>query len=489
VPGLNEQLISIQKSVSLFAPEITLILGVAVVLIAGLFSREKVNFFIGLSLILFATSLLFIVTKGFSSNAVLFGMLHLDGFSSYLKILLDVSGILTCLMLFDHQHRKYIPEYFALLLSIVLGGHLLLMSNNMVMIFLSLELISICSYILTGYSFDKAGSEGSLKYFLFGSVASAIMLYGFTILYGVTGTLDLSSTVFTNQLIASNKPLVLAASMMVLAGFLYKIAAAPMHPWAPDAYEAAPMTVIAFFSTVPKLAGLGILTKFLLIINLFGQSHYDWQTILGSVTILTLTVGNFSALSQKNPKRLMAYSSIAQSGFLLVSVVAFLPQGIYFMLFYATSFVVMNFLVFIGLNYFEIHGIKTLAAFSGTAKKHLWPSIFLGIGMISLTGLPPTAGFIAKFFAFSAVWQSYEITHKTLLLWIIVFGLLNTVVSLFYYLRIPYFSFLKNGETAPKQNNLTFQNLLAFILVLVILILFFAPGLLMGWINKINFVL
>jgi NADH-quinone oxidoreductase subunit N len=377
------------------------------------------------------------------------------------------------------------------------------MSVNLLMVFISLELISIGSYVLTGFLFDKKGTEGSLKYFLFGSSASAIMLYGFSVLYGFTGTLDFSSKEFFEGLLNNSTPLFFIAGMMALAGFLYKIAAAPLHPWAPDVYESAPMPVVAFFSVVPKLAGIGVLTKFILALNLFGRSPYDWQIVISIVAILTLTVGNFSALLQKNPKRLMAYSSIAQSGFLLVGIAAFLPQGIHFMLFYASVYLLMNFLVFLYLHYFEMRGVTTIASYQNSGPAFLWPSLFLLVGLIALTGLPPTAGFTAKLFIFTSLWESYHLSGKQILLWLLVFGLLNTVVSLFYYLRIPYYAFIKGGESGPKANNLGesaqrvfsrhtgfwIGNLLGFILVIAVLLIFFIPDLLMGWINKINFVL
>jgi len=185
----------------------------------------------------------------------------------------------------------------------------------------------------------------------------------------------------------------------------------------------------------------------------------------------------------------MAYSSIAQSGFLLVGVVAFLPQGTQFMLFYASVYLVMNYLVFLYVQYFEDRGFTAIPSFAGAGRAIVWPSIFMLVGFIALTGLPPTGGFTAKLFIFSSLWEAYQVSNKAVLLVLLIFGLLNTVVALFYYLRIPYYAFIKNGETSIKTNNLTFENLLGLILVLSILILFFGPGLLMGWINKINFVL
>jgi NADH-quinone oxidoreductase subunit N len=276
---------------------------------------------------------------------------------------------------------------------------------------------------------------------------------------------------------------------MSLAGMFYKIAAVPLHPWAPDIYEAAPMPVVAFFSVVPKLAGIGILTRFVLALNVFGQSQFDWQLIICIIAIASLTVGNFAALWQRRPRRLMAYSGIAQSGFLMAGIAAFQLQGVHFMLFYAAVYALMNFLVFGLLHYFESKGVETLESFSGVGRSRPFTSILLLVGLVALTGLPPTAGFTAKLFVFTSVWQAYHLTGKTILLWLLIFGLLNTVVSLFYYLRIPYYAFVKSGESAPNANILTFENLFSLVLVLGILVLFFNPGLLMGWINKINFVL
>ena len=489
---LYEQLELIRSSFKFFVPELVLISAILIVLITGLLKKEARPLYTFLSLATFITSLVTTVVFWPADPApaeLFYNMLQSDGFSAYLKILIDCAGIFTVLMTWRNSKQEQLSEYYTLVITVSLGAHLLVMSVNFVSVFIALELISISSYVLTGFSFSKAGAEGSQKYFLFGSVASAIMLYGFTFLYGLTGTLDFSSVDFVNALVNKNSTLFLVAGSMALAGFLYKMAAAPLHPWAPDVYEAASMPIVAFFSVVPKLAGLGVLAKFTLALNLFGQSRHDWQFVICFVAILSLTIGNFSALWQTRPKRLMAYSSIAQSGFLLVGVGAFIPTGIDFMLFYAAVYVLINYLVFIYLQYFEMMGLNSVESFAGIGKTLVWPCVCLLIGLIALTGLPPTAGFTAKFFIFSAVWESYQLSEKPILLWLLVFGLLNTVVSLFYYLRIPFYAFIKKGESLKKGNNLTFENFFGTALVLLILILFFKPDLLMRWINKINFVL
>ena len=487
---MNEQLTGIAESLDFAIPELILSSAILMLLFAGLFGHKRHGIFNAMTLIAAVSSFAFIIHEGFHPAVRLFnGMLQREGLGDFLMLMVDTALVLSCLMSFHKAEKRHVSEYYALLLSVALGSHLLLMSTSFVMVFLSLELISISSYVLAGYTFDKRGSEASLKYFLFGSVASAIMLYGFTILYGMTGTLDFTSPDFFNALIEHPSRMLLIAGMMSLAGFLFKMAAAPMHPWAPDVYEAAPMPVIAFLSVAPKLAALGILTKFLLALHLFGQGVYDWQAIIAVVSIVTITFGNFSAIWQKNPKRMMGYSSIAQSGFLLVGVAAFLPEGVHFMLFYAAIYLLMNFAVFVYLQYFEKQGIFSMSSFSGQGKVFVSASAGLTIALIALTGLPPTAGFSAKLFIFSGLWEAYEGTRKSLLLWLLVIGLLNTVVSLFYYLRIPYFAFIRGGDGLARQKNGRFENFLALILVLLIVAIFFMPGLLMGWINKINFVL
>jgi NADH-quinone oxidoreductase subunit N len=239
----------------------------------------------------------------------------------------------------------------------------------------------------------------------------------------------------------------------------------------------------------PKLTGLGVLLKFILTMNVVNQDNTDWQVILAVISLLTITIGNFSALKQTSFKRLMAYSSIAHSGFLMIGIVVFLPIGIQFMLFYASIYLLMNFLVFFYLDFFESKSIHSISDFKGLGKSYPIALVCLLVGLVSLTGLPPTSGFTAKLLIFSSLWQSYEISGKSILAVLLIFGLLNSVISIFYYLRIPYFAFLKSGETPERQNIHSSANLLGAFLVVLILIFFFFPSLLMGWINKINFVL
>jgi len=491
VQSLNELLTGATESFFHLIPELVLAAGLLVVLTAGLFQKNNHLLFNIITLLSALASFGYILAGPFNGEVVLFdGMLERDGISDFLMLLVDVSVILTCLMSLRQREVRNVSEYYALILAIAAGGHFLLMSSNLIMVFISLELISISSYVLAGYGFDKKGGEGTLKYFIFGSTVSAVMLYGFTLLYGLTGTLDFTTELFFTMLIDNPSPLLLVGGLMGLAGFLFKLAAVPMHLWAPDIYEAAPMPVIALLSVAPKISALGILLKFVLAINLFGQSAFDWQLIVAAVAIITITFGNLSALWQENAKRMMAYSSIAHSGFLLVGIAAFSSQGVQWMLFYAAVYTAMNFGVFTYLMYFENRGFISMPSLAGQGKHLPWATVGITLGLIALTGLPPTAGFTAKLFIFSGLWESYQETGKALLFWLLVVGLLNTVISLFFYLKIPYYAFLRPAVEMPAtEKKGRFENFLGLILVVVVVVIFFIPGLLMGLINRINFVL
>jgi NADH-quinone oxidoreductase subunit N len=486
---LIDKLYQIRNSVQFLYPELVIASAIIICILISLRRNANSNIPISLTILVSVVSTFLIATDATPPAKLFSDMLQKETFSSYLKLLVDISAILTCIISYHKNFLRTSPgEFCAALLTTTLGCHFLLMSTNLLSLFLSLETVSISSYILAGFASTKKSSEGSLKYFIFGSIASAIMLYGFSILYGMAGTLDIFSENFIANLLQGNSSLVFVAGVMALCGFLFKISAAPMHPWAPDVYESAPIPVVAFFSVAPKLAGMGILAKFIIAIHATGQSFADWQTIISIVAIITLTIGNFAALAQQNAMRMMAYSSIAQSGFMLVGIAAFIPQGLHFMLFYASIYMLMNFAVFTYLHAADEQGVSAITSFTGAGKSNFFAHILLLVALIALTGLPPTAGFSAKLFIFSALWESYQLTGKQILLWLLIFGLLNTVVSLFYYLKIPYFAFLKESKVAEKQNFKQSTNLLGLILVLLILVMFFAPGLLMGWINKVNFV-
>jgi NADH-quinone oxidoreductase subunit N len=483
----------IKLSLGFFLSESLLVVAILLLIVSSIFlkkisAKKWIDGFVIISFVLSVICNL-LHWNNFTSEVSLFsGFISFNRLSLACSVLFDVCGALTVLLSWNSGVSKRI-EYYALLLTAVVGAHLLVMSTHWVMVFLSIELISIPSYLLAAFHFNKKGMEAAMKYFLFGSVASAVMLYGMSLLFGITSTLDFTSGDFHNALLKNQSQFLFLTICLVLTGFLYKIASAPMHLWAPDVYESAPTPIVAFFSVVPKVAGVVILTKIYFIINLQGQSFIRWQIVLSMIVFLTLTIGNFGALVQKNPKRMMAYSSIAQAGFLLIGPLAVTLQGIQFMLFYAIVFSISNYLVFYYLEFFERKSITTIKDFKGLGRLYLFPQLALLVGLLSLTGLPPTAGFTAKLLVFSSLWSAYELSSRTLLLVLIAFGLLNTVVSLFFYLKIPYQAFLRETGTTNHIKSAPLENIVGFILVVILVWLFFQPSGLMGWLNSVTFVL
>jgi NADH-quinone oxidoreductase subunit N len=488
--AVTTHLSSIQEAIGKLTNEWILIFGIVAVLILGMVKGNR-TILLSLAISIFLCSAIVAycsISDG--SYSLFFRLIHLDGFAGFFKVLISASGLLTIIMIWKNQtFQEKLAEYIALLFTATLGAQVLVMTTHLLTAFLAIEILSISSYLLVAFSFSKRGAEGSLKYFLFGSVASAVMLYGMTILYGLTGILDFSHPDFIAVLAETQSPLLYVAGIMVLVGFLFKLGVAPMHIWAPDVYEAVPMSLVAFFSSIPKIAAMALLARFTPLIAesaAFGPSLWAW--VLAIVVFTTLTVGNFSALWQTKIKRLMAYSSIAQGGFLLIGLIAGDQQGLHFMMFYVVVYLMSNFAVLIYLQALENVGIHHLADFKGLGRTQVWSMTTMLIALVALIGLPPTAGFTGKLFIFSSLWETYATNYHMFLLALMLFGLLNTVVSLFYYLRIPYFAFIKEGEQRISQNNLVFENFFSTVLVLGVVYLFFNPEVLMGWINKITFV-
>ncbi len=491
--SLTDQLQWIADSTSILAPELILGAGILALILLNIFRVVNFKLYAAAAITSVTLSGLAVLLHWHTDPISLFNyLLRADDFSSAYKVMFAIGALLTFLMSLSSVGINKPAEYFSLLLAATLGANLLVMSTSFITVILSLELISISSYVLAGFHFTKSGAEGSLKYFLFGSAATAIMIYGISLLFGISGTLNFTSSEFVSHLIAQHSPLVILSGFFILAGFLFKASAAPFHLWAPDVYEAAPLPVVAFLSVVPKLAGIAALLKFTLAINLFGQSFFDWQTVIAAVAILSIVLGNLSALAQKEAKRMMAYSSIAQAGFLIAAMAPLSLQSMQFLIFYSAVFLIMNFAVFIILQQFELNYKTThIHALGGLGKPALLPSVILTIALIALTGLPPTAGFTAKLFIFSSIWEAFTGNGKSILIWLLLIGLLNTVISLFFYLKIPFYLFIRANtltEPAPAKS-FTLANLLGLVLVIALLVLFFYPALLMGWLNRINFVL
>ncbi len=340
--------------------------------------------------------------------------------------------------------QKGIGEFFVLLLTVALGLNMMAMSRNLLMIYLSLELVSIISFIMAGYKInDRKSSEAGLKYVIFGGVASGIMLYGMSWLFGLTQSLNLAE--ISKRVVALSAEegrvpeAVFVAVVCMLAGFGYKISAAPFHMWTPDVYEGAPTPVTAFLSVGPKAAGFAILLRFFADGlaargSMSGSVGTPWPIVGGILAMATMTVGNLSALGQNNVKRMLAYSSIAHAGYMLLGFCVFNDAGTAAILFYIATYCLMNlgaFLVVIAVAD-RSEGDETMEAFRGLGTRSPVLAICMAIFLFSLTGLPPFAGFVGKFYIFASLLRAGGSWN-----WFIaVIGVLNSVVSLFYYARV-----------------------------------------------------
>lgn len=487
---VSDKLEWLLSSLGFITPEIIIASGIVILVITGVAVPGKIWPRV-VSLTISAGSILFLFLSQDSSTSMhLFGgMLIVDGFNFYLRFLISASAILIIIISQQVAIIKYSAEYFIMILSIALGAQLLVMSQHFVMMIISLELMSIPAYVLAGFNFSKLSAEATMKYFIYGSIATAFLIFGVSWIYGLSGTLNFSSPGFVQKLKFNDHELFLGAGLLIMGGLLFKMASTPFHFWAPDVYQATPMPVLALFSTIPKIAAASVLIKLTHSFLLRGGTHYDWQTIIAVIAMATLTAGNFSALLQRNVKRLMAYSSIGQGGFLLIASCTLSESGNQVFLFYGTTLVVSTVLAFLTLHYFEnLSNTENVKDFSGMGRQLPEMSALLTVAMISLVGLPITAGFTGKLFIFTSLLEAWSTSGKDILIWLFIFGLLNTVISLYYYLRIPYYLFLKRGPLKQISSErpilpILFGVFMAFILFWI----FFQPDSLMGWINRIKF--
>ncbi|MGA0557737.1 NADH-quinone oxidoreductase subunit N [Larkinella sp. VNQ87] len=437
----------------------------------------------GLSLLAVLVTGAFVIGQGSLEKGYLFNsVLLLDNQAVFYKFVVTLAAGFAILHAWTVRPKTAIPlDWLPLLLSLLLGLYLMAMSVNLLTIYLSIELVSISSYLLTALSTSRKASEGGLKYLLFGAVSSALMLYGMSLLYGLTGTLALPDTL--DQLSRNDSLVIYVAGFLTLAGILFKLSLVPFHVWTPDAYEAAPTPVVAFFSVGPKAAALLVLMRVLTILPA------GFQTPLAVIALASITFGNLSALWQTDAKRLLAYSSIAHAGFLLVGVVAFNETGFEAATFYVATYVFINMAAFLLIDLLNQQQDEnlTIQKFSGLGTRLPFLSAALTVVMIALTGLPPTVGFTAKLLAFSSLLEAYQTGGNPWLLALFGIGLLNAVVSLFFYLRIPFLLYFRPASTTdlPHKTTPLSPLILASVLTLAVLLLFFKPDWVLRWITRL----
>jgi NADH-quinone oxidoreductase subunit N len=475
------------QSLRYFYPELTLIVATLFVIISDISLkrlRNVLNPLLTISALLIATYYTFRMSGAQEAN-LFQGMLALDSFAQFFKLFLLLAAFLVALTSLHSEELSQVHqgEFFVLLLAVTVGMILMANSINLAMLYLSLELVSLTSYIMVGYlKADRLSNEASLKYILFGAISTGSMLYGLSLIYGMTGSLNLYTIrdAFLNQGVQGfNQFTILLVLVLTMAGFGFKTAAVPFHFWCPDVYAGAPTPVTAFLSVAPKAAGFAILVRFFFSgmtqasVNSWGLvSGINWPLVLIGISVLTMTLGNIAALTQDNLKRMLAYSSIAHAGYILMGSVVLTGDGLKAMLIYIFVYLFMNlgaFLVVIIIyNSDKTFDIKD---YNGMFKRSPFLAVAMSIFMLSLIGIPPFAGFLGKLYVFGAV------INKGLI-WFAVVGTLNAAIAAFYYMRVLKAMILEdgNGDTTPlRVSRLNLALLTALLVPNLLLVVFWNP--------------
>jgi len=446
------------QNLSLFLPELVVIITLIAVLISDLLVSKgegQVPLFFGLFGLAIALALL-PRTTGLPEQLYFSGMLSADRFTHFFRLFfLLVAAFALC---YGYKSKEIDiekkGEFYLIILGITLGMMLMAACTHLLMLTLSIELVSILSFVLAGFQTkDRFSNEASLKYAIFGATTSGLMLYGLSLLYGFAGGLDYGTVQQAMMGSAAGGQaqnlLIFVIVILLLAGFAYKMAIFPMHMWSPDVYEGAPTPAAAFFTVAPKAAGIAAFIRFFYTVlaqpvgstdQWMVVTSFDWATIIAVLAAITMTIGNLAALQQKSAKRLLAYSSIAHSGYIMMGLAVLSNEGLEAVLFYLVVYYLMNFGAFmiVGLMGEQLGG-EEVERFHGLGKSAPFYAIILTLFLFSLTGIPPFAGFIGKVYLFKAV-VSKE------LYWLAIVGVLNSVVSLFYYARLVKVMFLESGE-------------------------------------------
>ena len=487
---MNQSPINIDLSPMI--PELTLVGGLLLLLIVDLLAKRNKGIIaaVGGSILLFVLMIITISAEE-RVGSYLFGTVIQDGITVFFRLLFCLAGIIS-LGLMSYRFKDE-GEPHLLILSCILGMFLLAGANDIIMLFVAIEMVSIPAYVLAGYGRkDMKSAEASLKYVLYGAVSSGMMLYGFSLLYGISGATNLPEMAAKLGTVSGTSLPHVMGLVLVFAGIGYKIAMVPFHFWCPDVYEGFPTAVTAFFSVAPKAAGFAALLR-LMPVYVTLEPTYG-VTAVGMITIgsaMTMTLGNLGAIWQDSVKRLLAYSSIAHAGYLLMgfAVLAAYPEGEIHdlataaVMFYLVVYVFMNLGAFLIVDLVERNfGGEHIKWFRGFGKSSPIPALALAVFLFSLIGLPPLAGFIGKFYLFSAL-------VKGKLFALAIIAIANTVVSLFYYVRLIRDMFLYEAEgniadqVAAGAKLKTLGGILAIVTLIPTLVLGIFWGQLANWIQ------
>ena len=479
---------NLYQSLALIRPEIVLSIALVVLVTCDLVfhtNKKSIPYFALAGLIVTGIAVIMNMNvSGFAfqqSNLMgKIGLIAVDGFGTYFKALIIITSLLIVFFSFSSEEIQKITdrigEYYALIFGMILGMFFMVSATDLILIYLSLELMSLSSYVLSGFTkLRDRNSEAALKYLIFGSVSSGLMLYGISLLYGLTGSTNIYIINMVLQSSNVNLFTLAFANVLIFAGIAYKISSAPFHFWTPDVYEGAPITITAYLSVASKAAGFALLVRFIkttFVVSTDANglwyliNSFNWKAVLVVIAILTMTLGNFSALWQNNLKRMLAYSSIAHAGYLLLGVVVFSNGGVLAILIYFAVYLLMNLGAFLVVMLIANKiGSEDIDDYNGLGSTSPFLAIALLIFLVSLTGLPPTAGFIGKLYLFIALVDAKMFT-------VAVIALLNSVVSLYYYIRVVKHMFLTKAEKEPAAVIPNLGNTI-FVSALMVLVIVF----------------
>jgi NADH-quinone oxidoreductase subunit N len=487
LPLLPVAIDNIRASLPFFMPEIYLAILFIVVLVTDLlFGRNSET----LCRIIVCAGMLLVAHKDFQQARLLLYFNQPNGHFFFSDMLLLTPNVISFKLVTDalafmlllyfgwddklNAHPKGLSDLYSISIGAVFSLHLLTMAVNLLSIYLSIEMVSIASYLMVAYRSENAFStEAGLKYVLFGAASSAIMLYGLSLVYGFGGTLDLYSGRLLDGLSQANPLAVSAALFFVLVGIGFKLSFVPVHFWAPDVYQGAPTPVTAWLSTLPKIAGFALLINFMRpFIFKPDWNSFDFRFYFSFIGIATMIAGNFAAIMQKNIKRMLAWSSIGHTGFLMMALIVFRPDSFSAMVFYLAVYGLANIGALALATYFSnAVDAETTDSYRGLGFKFPAASVCFVIVLVSLTGLPITAGFSGKLLIFSSTYAFYQEVHNPLLMWLMVTGAVTTIVALFYYIKIPRNLFLKRTDNSVNSTYKSINLLIFAIFITILLVL------------------
>lgn len=461
-------------------PEILLlILGVLVLCLDLVLPREKQR---NLGWVTAAGAGLIILTSFFAlpgeiPTVAWGGMISYDWMSYVFKMLFIFGAGITALFAMDYRRDDSSSalgargEFYVLMLAATIGMCFMASAADLVMLYLAIEMVSIPMYILAGFFVrDDRSTEAGFKYLLFGAMTSAIMLYGFSLLYGFSGTTNLQMLIV--GFMQSDVQLIplFGSLLLILVGFSFKISVVPFHFWAPDVYDGSPTPVAGFLSTASKAAGFAVLLRVLLIVFPFLAGQ--WGAILAALSVATMTLGNLIALTQRNIKRMLAYSSIAHAGYILIGVVSVSALGLVSVVYYLIAYLVTNLAAFGVVAIFgRVAGSDDMSAYYGLSRRSPGVALAMLVAFLSLAGMPPFGGFFAKVLVFAAAISQG-------LIWLAVVGVLNSIIGLYYYLTVLKYVYLYRQEGDEQPLQVTPSNRMALVVLVVGILLvgiFFTP--------------